>query len=68
MLIQPLMVKPVSVFDGASYVDNMGFYAEEIVKANKERMLAKIKAGRRKLPVRDKGIAYVNKSPYFRRG
>ncbi|MFS7933259.1 hypothetical protein Hanom_Chr04g00377601 [Helianthus anomalus] len=68
MSVQPLMVKLVSVFNGASYVVNMGFYAKEIARANKEKMLAEMEGGRRKLPVREKGITYVNKSPYFRRG
>ncbi|MFS7914150.1 hypothetical protein Hanom_Chr02g00150021 [Helianthus anomalus] len=64
MSAEPLMVKPVTVFDGSNYVENMGFYAEEIVRANKERMLAEMEAGKRKLPDREKGIAYVNRSPF----
>ncbi|MFS7933241.1 hypothetical protein Hanom_Chr04g00377371 [Helianthus anomalus] len=42
MSVLPLMVKPVSVFDRTSYVDNVGFYAEEIARANKERMLTNL--------------------------
>ncbi|XP_035843030.1 uncharacterized protein LOC118489317 [Helianthus annuus] len=46
----------------------MGFYKEEIERANKERMLAEMDARKRKLQDREKGITYVNKSPFFRRG
>ncbi|KAM0037546.1 hypothetical protein Hdeb2414_s0013g00404481 [Helianthus debilis subsp. tardiflorus] len=68
MSAEPLMVEPVTVFDGLNYVENMGYYTEEIEKANKERMLAEIDARKRTLPGREKGITYVNRSPFFRPG
>ncbi|KAJ0609157.1 putative papain-like cysteine peptidase superfamily [Helianthus annuus] len=65
---EPLMAEPVTVFDGSYIVENMGFYKEEIERANKERMLAEMDARKRILPDREKGIPYVNKSPFLRRG
>ncbi|KAJ0692743.1 hypothetical protein HanPI659440_Chr15g0589401 [Helianthus annuus] len=67
MSVEPMMVDPVSIFDGTSLVENLGFYREETIMTNKERVLAELEAGRRN-PARDKSIAYVNRSPYFRRG